>query len=88
MQWVPKQFLIPQPQEPLSLAKIHRIATEPCWVKFQPLTVLPTFDGNFLIKDGHHRYYAAMKRMDITELPCVLLTDLSNLSKISRKGKP
>ncbi len=58
-----------------SISRINRIVSEFNWRDFQPLTVTPVDeDGNFAIVDGQHRFEAAKRHPEVTEVPCYIIT--------------
>lgn len=57
--------------------KVKRIAAEWSWVAFGAL-IVALRDGRHFVVDGQHRYLAALKRSDVTNLPCVVFDSKSS----------
>lgn len=52
---------------------IRKIAMHWNWDLCQPLVVSRRADGSLFVIDGQHRWEAAVRRGDITQLPCVVV---------------
>lgn len=52
--------------------KVRRLVVRWSWHACGTLSVARRADGTLHIMDGGHRYLAAMRRMDIHELPCII----------------
>lgn len=61
-------------REQVNEARVLRIARELCWIKFGVLTLVLREDGWYYCIDGQHRYLAAMRRSDLTKLPCLVFS--------------
>ncbi len=66
-------------QRPLKASRVNRIAANWCWRACLCLGVARRSDGTFWVFDGQHRLMAAMKREEITHLPC-LVFDVDEIS--------
>lgn len=53
-------------------SKIELLCANWKWVAVGALLVARRNDGRHFIYDGQHRWYAALRRSDITELPCIV----------------
>lgn len=56
-----------------SKINIDFIARNFSWDKFTPITVVKTDTGEYNIIDGQHRYEAAKKLGDVSQLPCWII---------------
>lgn len=59
-------------QRNLNNNKRTNIARNFDWVAFNVLTVVMRNDGEYYVIDGQHRLAAAMDRIDVQEVPCIL----------------
>lgn len=66
-------------QRNVSDAKVLNIAREWSWIACATI-VVALRDGKFYVIDGQHRVMAALRRADITYLPCIVfkITDVAN----------
>ena len=58
-------------QRPLNVAKVQQIASNWSWISFGALVVAER-EGVYFVCDGWHRASAAMRRSDVSLLPCVV----------------
>ena len=63
-------------QRPEARQKVLRIAAEFSWRKFGCLVVSLREDDRHVVIDGQHRALAAMKRDDVTKVPCIVFREL------------
>jgi len=63
-------------QRPEAKQKVLRIAAEFSWRKFGCLVVSLREDDRHVVIDGQHRALAAMKRDDVSLVPCMVFTEL------------
>ena len=63
-------------QRPEAKQKVLRIAAEFSWQKFGCLVVSLRADGRHVVIDGQHRAMAVLRRDDITQVPCMIFTEL------------
>jgi hypothetical protein len=63
-------------QRPEARQKVLRIAAEFSWRKFGCLVVSLREDDRHVVIDGQHRALAAMKRDDVSLVPCMVFTEL------------
>jgi len=63
-------------QRPEARQKVLRIAAEFSWRKFGCLVVSLREDDRDVVIDGQHRALAAMKRDDVSLVPCMVFTEL------------
>lgn len=73
--WIPKDDLHVNRsyQRVLTESKVKQIAANWMWPAFGVLTV-GTRDGSHYVMEGQHRWAAALRRSDISSLPCVVFT--------------
>lgn len=63
-------------QRPEAKQKVLRIAAEFSWQKFGCLVVSLRADNRHVVIDGQHRAMAVLRRDDITQVPCMIFTEL------------
>jgi hypothetical protein len=65
-------------QRDFSDTRIMEIAKDFSWPKFGVITVFQReSNGKYVVADGQHRYIAAMKRADVSKLPCIVFKSAS-----------
>jgi len=71
---VPKETLTVDPayQRPLNVSRAENMARNFNWAAFGALTVYRRPNGDLKIVVGQHRWQAALRRPDITKVPCVV----------------
>lgn len=74
MKWINKEMLEVDKkyQRAHSLGKVQGMASEWSWVACGTITVGKRDGDGYYIIDGQHRTLAALRRSDITELPCIV----------------
>jgi hypothetical protein len=74
LEWLPKgQLLVAEESyqwTPVNAKTISYIVGHFSWPSFMPLGVFLRPDGSYWVYDGRHRLYAALKRGDISDVPC------------------
>lgn len=73
-QWIPKDTLLIDHtyQRPLSNLRANQIASKWSWSACGSLLVGLRQSGEAFVVEGQHRHAAAMKRDDISDLPCMV----------------
>lgn len=77
LEYIPKTALEVDPtyQRTHGIDKVRDLASKWSWIACGALTVSERPDGKYYVIDGQHRTLAALKRSDISVLPCVVFTN-------------
>lgn len=76
LKWINKELLhvdsIYQRTDQVSAGKVAELAANFNWIAFGVLLIAQRRDESLWIYDGMHRWFAALKRSEVTQLPCIV----------------